>query len=148
MKHHIRQTEAFRWEGVDLLNYKEEGGTHFKSITRQVLAGCNDDFPVELRYFEVAPGGYSTFERHEHIHIVLIGRGTGQCLVVDTVHDLGPMDVVHIPPMTWHQFHATGSGPLGFFCLVKCERDRPQRPNDEDLKTLRSNPVIANFIRI
>ena len=148
MKHHIKQTGEYRWDGVELLKYKEEGGSHFKAITRQVLSECGDNLPVELRYFEVAAGGYSTLERHEHVHTVLIGRGAGQCLVEETVHDLGFMDVVQIPPMAWHQFRATGTEPLGFLCMVNCDRDRPQRPTEEDLKTLRSNPVIANFIRI
>jgi len=170
MKHHIKQTGDYRWEGVELLNYKEEGGTHFKSITRQVLSECGtgrgsgwsnpisvlsqalsecpQELPVELRYFEVASGGYSTLERHEHVHMVVIARGSGQCLVDATVHDLGFMDVVHIPPMTWHQFRATGPEPLGFLCLVNCDRDRPQRPTENDLKILLSDTVIANFIRI
>ena len=30
--------------------------------------------------------------------------------------------------MTWHQFRATGGEPLGFLCLVRRERDKPQRP--------------------
>jgi mannose-6-phosphate isomerase-like protein (cupin superfamily) len=34
----IRQTsDKFRWKGVDILPYKEDGGTHFKSISRQTL---------------------------------------------------------------------------------------------------------------
>lgn len=148
MKHHIKHTGDYHWEGIPLLNYKEDGGTHFKSITRQVLSECGNDLPTELRYFEVAAGGHSTLERHEHVHMVLIGRGAGQCLVKDRVYDLGLMDAVYIPPMTWHQFRATGTEPLGFLCMVKCDRDRPQRPTEEDLKTLRSNPTISNFIRV
>ena len=43
----------------------------------------------ELRYFEMAPGGYSTLERHEHVHAVLILRGRGHCLVGAEVRPVG-----------------------------------------------------------
>ena len=39
------------------------------------------DLGCELRYFEMAPGGYSTLERHEHMHAVMILRGHGHCLL-------------------------------------------------------------------
>jgi len=148
MKTYVRHLGDYKWEGIPLLAYKEDGGTHFKSITRQVLSECSENFPTELRYFEVAPGGHSTLEKHQHVHMVLIGRGSGHCLVRDEVHELKFMDAVMIPPMTWHQFRATGTEPLGFLCMVKCERDRPQRPTEDDLKMLRSNPTAANFIRV
>jgi mannose-6-phosphate isomerase-like protein (cupin superfamily) len=134
------------WEGVPILKYKEEPGTHFKQITRQVLSDCSPDFKTQLRYFEIAPGGYSTLERHQHVHQVLIGRGSGHCLVGGQVHPLAMHDTVIIPPLTWHQFRATGSDPLGFYCIVNCDRDRPQLPSAEDLKALA--PSARDFIRI
>jgi ribulose-bisphosphate carboxylase large chain len=30
-----------------------------------------------VRYFEIAPGGYSTLEKHEHEHVVIPIRGRG-----------------------------------------------------------------------
>ena len=51
--------ENFRWDDVSLLAYKEEGSAPFKSITRQVLFQ-DSELKCELRYFEVAAGGYST----------------------------------------------------------------------------------------
>ena len=137
-----------KWENIPILKYKEEGGTIFKDITRQVLSECSEDFPAELRYFEMAAGGYSTLEKHQHTHMVLIGRGSGHCFVKDQISEVKMLDAIMIPPLTWHQFRATGSEPLGFFCVVKCERDRPQLPTDEDLKMLRSNAQVAEFIRV
>jgi hypothetical protein len=32
----IRHLDDFRWDGVPVLNYKEEG-SHFRAISRQVL---------------------------------------------------------------------------------------------------------------
>lgn len=148
MKSVTRQTAPFRWEGVPLLAYKQDGGTHFKGVTRQVLDGGNADFGAELRYFEIEPGGHSTLERHLHQHLVLVVRGGGACLVGDQVHALATHDVVHVPPETWHQFRATQDEPLGFLCLVRRDRDRPRRPGAQELDTLRANPDVARFIRV
>lgn len=143
-----RQTEPFRWEGVELHPYKEDGGTHFRDISRQTLLLGTEDFPVELRYFEMGPGGYSTLERHGHVHVVTIGRGSGQVLVGDKVTVVSQNDVVLVPPRTWHQFRATDGVPFAFFCVVSSDRDRPERPSESDLAQLRSNPAVAEFVRV
>ncbi|MCW2285933.1 quercetin dioxygenase-like cupin family protein [Rhodoblastus acidophilus] len=143
----VRHNGHFEWDGVHRLAYKEEG-THFKQVTRQVLSKAFPGLFAELRYFEVAPGGHSTLERHEHAHLVLIGRGGGHCLVGGEVSAVTPLDAVIIPPQTWHQFRATGTEPLGFFCVVARERDRPQLPSSEDLEALSADPAIKDFIRV
>jgi mannose-6-phosphate isomerase-like protein (cupin superfamily) len=121
----------FHWEGVDVLAYKQEASAPFKDVTRQVLFDGRD-LPTQLRYFEVAPGGWTTLERHEHVHAVMVIRGRGQCLVGDKAYDIGLHDLVSVPPMTWHQFHAAADEPLGFLCMVTTERDRPQLPSDAE----------------
>jgi quercetin dioxygenase-like cupin family protein len=136
----------FRWDGVDLLAYKEEGSARFKAITRQVLFQ-RDELGCELRYFEMRPGGHSTLERHEHVHAVMIFRGRGTCLVGNEVRDVAAPDLVFIPPMTWHQFRATEDEPFGFLCMVNAARDKPQLPTEDDLEVLRSNPRIASFLK-
>ncbi|HXZ49163.1 MAG TPA: cupin domain-containing protein [Usitatibacter sp.] len=124
VRHHTGQ---FRWEAVDVLRYKDEGSATFRDVTRQVLFE-DGGLPAQLRYFEVAPGGWTTLERHEHVHAVMVIRGRGQCLVGDRAYDIGLHDLVSVPPMTWHQFRAAPDEPLGFLCLVAAERDRPQLP--------------------
>ena len=103
----------YRWDAVDVLRYKDEGAAPFKDVTRQVLFE-GEGLPVQLRYFEVAPGGWTTLERHEHVHSVMVIRGSGQCLVGDKAYDLATHDLVNVPPMTWHQFRAGEREPLGF----------------------------------
>ena len=103
---HRHARDDYRWQGVDALPYKEDGRALFRSITRQVLFS-DPGMAGELRYFEVAPGGFSTLERHEHPHAVLILRGSGHCLVGREVRPLATRDLVTVPPMTWHQFRAT-----------------------------------------
>lgn len=137
----------FRWDGVDLLPYKEDG-TIFKDVTRQVLFPGGHDLAVELRYFEVGVDGHSTLERHEHAHLVVVNRGSGKVMVEDKVYEVGLNDVVHIPPMTWHQFRATNGEPLGFLCVVSTERDRPQRPGPEEVEEISKVPVVRDFIRV
>ncbi|HZZ95051.1 MAG TPA: cupin domain-containing protein [Usitatibacter sp.] len=119
--------DGFHWEGVDVLAYKQDAGAPFRDVTRQVLFEGRE-LPTQLRYFEVAPGGWTTLERHEHVHAVMVIRGRGQCLVGDKAYELGLHDLVSVPPMTWHQFHAAADEPLGFLCMVTTERDRPQLP--------------------
>jgi mannose-6-phosphate isomerase-like protein (cupin superfamily) len=130
-----RHKGDFHWEGVDVLAYKQEGSAPFKDVTRQVLFDSQDP-PAQLRYFEVAAGGHTTLERHEHVHSVMVIRGRGQCLVGERAYDLGPNDLVNVPPMTWHQFKASADSPLGFLCLVASERDRPQLPNPEEIEAI------------
>lgn len=130
-----RHKGDFHWEGVDVLAYKQDGSAPFKDVTRQVLFDSLDP-PAQLRYFEVAAGGHTTLERHEHVHSVMVIRGRGQCLVGDRAYELGPNDLVNVPPMTWHQFKASGDSPLGFLCLVAAQRDRPQLPGAEEMAAL------------
>jgi quercetin dioxygenase-like cupin family protein len=145
-EHPVRRFQDFRWRGVDLLAYKQEGEAPFQSITRQLLFHA-PDLAAELRYFEIAPGGHSTLERHQHRHAVLILRGRGRCLVGDRVHAIEAHDLVEVPPQAWHQFRADAGAPLGFLCLVNAERDKPALPDAADLQRLRSDPEIAAFIR-
>ncbi|HET8995266.1 MAG TPA: cupin domain-containing protein [Acetobacteraceae bacterium] len=137
--------DGYRWDGVAHQPYKQDGSAPFKDISRQVLfheeaLGC------ELRYFEMDAGGYSTLERHEHAHAVMILRGQGTCLLGDAVQPVKPFDLVHIPAWTWHQFRATPKEPLGFLCMVNTNRDRPQLPTEQDLAALRAIPAVARFL--
>jgi quercetin dioxygenase-like cupin family protein len=135
-----------RWEDVELLRYKDDGSAPFRDVTRQVLFQL-PELHCEWRYFEVAPGGHSTLECHEHAHAVMIFRGRGHCLVGERVYEVAQGDLVTVPPDTWHQFRADDDAPLGFLCLVNRERDRPRLPGAEDLARLRATPGVADFIR-
>ena len=142
----LRRAEpGFAWEGVARHPYKEEASAPFKAISRQTLF-ADPRLKGELRYFEIEPGGYSTLERHAHMHAVVILRGEGECLVGDLIHVLKPCDLITIDPWTWHQFRSGRDEPLGFLCLVDRDRDKPQLPGDADLAGLRARPEIARFL--
>jgi quercetin dioxygenase-like cupin family protein len=142
---HRRAHSDYRWEGVEELPYKEDDRALFRSISRQVLFS-DPALSGELRYFEVAAGGFSTLERHQHMHAVLILRGRGHCLVGGEVKSLETRDLVTVPPLTWHQFRASKGEPLGFLCMVDAARDKPQLPTAEDLARLTADPAVADFL--
>jgi mannose-6-phosphate isomerase-like protein (cupin superfamily) len=137
---------GLRWEGVEHKPYKEDDRALFKDISRQTLFS-RPDLAGELRYFEVAPRGFSTLERHEHVHAVLILHGNGHALIGNKIVTLATNDLVTVPPMTWHQFRATSGQPLGFLCMVDALRDKPQLPNESDLASLRADPAIQAFLQ-
>jgi quercetin dioxygenase-like cupin family protein len=142
----IRHLQDYQWENIAVLPYKEEGH-HYKRITKQILSEELADIPCQLRYFEIAPEGYSTLEHHEHAHLVIIFRGAGEALVGDKVFPVQEKDVITIPAHTWHQFRASQGTPFGFLCLVNVERDKPVLPSPEDMERLRRDPDVAAFIR-
>ncbi len=137
--------QDFRWQGVAHQPYKQDGSAPFKDISRQVLFH-EDSLACELRYFEMDAAGFSTLERHEHAHAVMILRGHGECLLGSEVLPVKPFDLLTIPAWTWHQFRAVRSEPLGFLCMVNVSRDRPQLPDDADLARLRAIPAVARFL--
>jgi S-methyl-1-thioxylulose 5-phosphate methylthiotransferase len=53
-----------------------------------------------------------------------------------------------VPSLTWHQFQAGADAPLGFLCMVDCERDVPERPDAAVVAELRRDPAIAAFVRV
>lgn len=126
----------FRWDGVGLREYKAEEGDHFRAVTRQTLLGESEgqeDLSFVTRYFEVEPGGFSSLERHEHPHAVVVIRGRGRVVLDDRVRAIEPFDCVYVAPGEVHRFRATGDEPLGFLCVVDRERDRPEVvPETED----------------
>ena len=69
---------AFDWKDVPLEAYKATAA-EYKGITRRELAGKRGETTkFHVRYFEIEPGGYSTLEKHEHEHVVLPMRGSGE----------------------------------------------------------------------
>lgn len=141
---------GFHWEGVDVRRYKTDDGSH-RDITRQTILGDEDDeraLNQITRYFEIAPGGYSTLERHRHPHTVVVVRGRGTVVLDDGSHAIEQLDCVYVSPGTLHQFHASGDEPLGFLCIVDRDRDRPELPGPADLARLRSTPRVARYIKV
>lgn len=121
-------SHVIRWAGgavpdAPLLPYKTADGS-FCAVSRRVIA-APDSAAFEVRYFEIEAGGHSTFERHDHVHVVLCMRGSGSARLGDETCDVNPGDVVIVAPGDPHQFRNPGIEPFGFFCVVDRNRDRP-----------------------
>lgn len=124
----IRRGEDFSWEGIEREAYKETTES-WSGISRLELLGKRGESPdFHLRYFEIAPGGYSTLEKHEHEHVVVPLRGRGEAQFGCFIYQVGPGDVVYVAPNDPHQFRnsADSEESFGFLCIVNAERDAPK----------------------
>jgi quercetin dioxygenase-like cupin family protein len=124
----------FRWPDVELGTYKTAGAGH-AGVTRQTLLGQGpgeDALAFVTRYFEIAPGGYSSLEHHRHPHAVVVVRGRGSVRLGERTTPLAPVVCVYVAPGTVHQFRAATDEPLGFLCVVDRVRDRPQPVIEEE----------------
>jgi quercetin dioxygenase-like cupin family protein len=123
----LKYQDGYTWQERVRRVYKDEGG-NWTRVTRTSLVGGSDEIPVpfHLRYFEVEAGGFSSLEKHEHQHVVVIMRGRGNVTLGDRETAVAFGDVVYIAPWEVHQFgNPDGPEPLGFLCVVPAERDRP-----------------------
>jgi quercetin dioxygenase-like cupin family protein len=142
---------GFRWTGVEERAYKpaagNERGMGFRGVTRMTLASpASIPSGFELRYFEFERGGYSSLEKHAHVHFVVALRGKGRAVVGAEVVELEPFDAIYVAPLTPHRWLNRGDEPFGFLCTVDADRDRPQPLDDEEWKSLRENPATAQFV--
>lgn len=113
------------WSGIPLQEYKPSADHHC-GVLRQVLIGDSGERTrFQLRYFEIAPGGHTTLEHHQHEHVVLVLRGSGEVRLGEVWHVLGFGDTVYVAPHEVHQLRNREAEPFGFLCLVDTERDRP-----------------------
>lgn len=118
-----RWQPGFQWQGVPVLEYQRTEG-NWCGISRRMLIGDNAEATgFHVRYFEIAPDGYSAHEEHAHVHTVLVLRGRGQVQLGETVHELNFGDVVYVAPHEWHQFRNTSAAePFGFLCIVDVKK--------------------------
>jgi len=125
-----RHMGNFTWRGIKIEKYKTEGD-NWAGIVRRVLIGKHGETTrFHVRYFEISPGGYSSFEKHRHEHVVIGMRGKGNVLCGKKTYELRFLDTLYIAPNTphrlWNPFHK----PFGFFCIVNAKRDKPESLNN------------------
>lgn len=143
--------QSFSWAGVPPQNYADGhadgAGRSWRDTSRHIIKGRDEGGRFDVRYFEVAPGGFTSLERHSHIHSVICVRGRGYAVVGEEVSDVEPFDHIYVPPETAHQFVSEGAEPFGFLCIVDSERDRPRALAPDELAQLRRNPALAAKLR-
>src|SRR5437588_6260586 len=142
---------AFRWSGVEERPYQSrvdgERGMGWRDVARHTLASSESiGAAFELRYFELAPGGYSRLEKHRHVHFVIALRGRGRAVVGAELVEVEPFTAVYVPPLTPHRWLNEGDEPFGFMCPVDGKRDRAQPLDDGEWEALRANPATAPYV--
>jgi ribulose-bisphosphate carboxylase large chain len=126
---HLRFEDGFQWSNRESTPYKDAHDLAFKGVRRVELVGkFGERTRCDLRYFEVAPGGFTSLEKHLHTHIIIGARGTGVLTMGNQRMVLAPMDVVYLQQLEVHQLHNETQAPFGFLCIVDHQRDRPMKP--------------------
>jgi len=116
----------FGWNRIARERYKPTGDD-WSGIIRQTLVGnCGESAKFHLRYFEISPNGYSSFETHRHEHVIVGIRGQGICIAKNKKYRIAYLDTLYISPGEPHQLRNPFNEPFGFFCLVNAKRDRPK----------------------
>lgn len=151
MKNHskIIKCSNYEWKSVPKKEYKDDTQCYDR-VHRYSLLGEGEDeqqLNFHTRYFEVKPGGYTSFEHHRHPHSVVVIRGSGHVILGNEIYELGLHDVVFVASDTPHQFHAGKKEPLGFICIVDRYRDRPSIPDDEAVEKMVPSKKVRNNIR-
>lgn len=116
----------FTWQGIKTEKYKPKGG-NWADIVRRVIAGNKGESTrFHFRYFEISPGGYSSFEEHGHEHVVVCIRGKGKVRTGKRMNTMSFLDTLYIAPLAPHQLSNPFDEPFGFFCIVNARRDKPK----------------------
>lgn len=141
----------FQWEGILPVEYKEHAGDArgmgWRGVTRYSLGRPPYvEAKFALRYFEIAPDGFSSLEKHAHVHLVVVIRGRGRALVGERVYELKPFDILYVPPNTPHRWINPYSEPFGFLCPADAERDKPQPVSEEEWERLQRNPETKPYV--
>jgi quercetin dioxygenase-like cupin family protein len=119
----IRRWTGQGWEGVEKTEYKDEPGIWMK-VSREALFE-SPHAAFHSRCFRIAPGGCTSYEKHEHEHFVLVLSGHGRARLGDESSRIGPRDIIAVAPWQPHQFLADEDEGLDILCVVNAVRDRP-----------------------
>lgn len=151
---------AFRWEGVKERAYKDQppaapgSGMEpdrrafgWQGVVRNTLFGrAGEQAGFELRYFEIDRGGFSSLEKHEHVHAVVVMRGEADVLVGADVYRVKPFDFIYVEPLAAHRFVNVGTEPFGFLCIVDRQRDKPASLTAEEIQCLAAEPGTSHMV--
>lgn len=114
------------WRGVKIVRYKQSGNDWAYVIRQTLIGHRGETTKFHLRYFEIAPSGYTSFEVHKHEHVVIGIQGNGICTVGKKKYSIGFLDILYIEPNVPHQLKNPFRKPFGFFCIVDARRDKPK----------------------
>jgi mannose-6-phosphate isomerase-like protein (cupin superfamily) len=90
-----------------------------ETTLRELLPTATNDLPYSLAHADLEPGEFSIPHRllsSTEIYILVSGQGVMH--IDDETANVGPGDIVRIPPSATQSIQNTGSGPLTFYCIV------------------------------
>ncbi len=91
-------------------------------MDRQELIGkFGESTAFDVRYFELAPGGYSSREKHFHTHVVIPVRGQVNSSARTDLSFASPGYCLRSATAV-HQLSNPTSEPFGFLCIVDHDR--------------------------
>ncbi|MGD8371801.1 MAG: cupin domain-containing protein [Syntrophobacterales bacterium] len=93
---------------------------------RWVIDEDRDGAPTyALRVIEVAPNGHTPDHIHPFEHENFIMEGKGRVQIDGSWFEVGPGDVVFVPPNSRHTYVNDGEKPFKFLCGIPVSRLRP-----------------------
>ncbi len=118
--------EVYDWEGQRFRDYGKQPGASEGATVRWLIGKAEQAPTFALRYFEIQPGGHSSPEQHPYEHGVVVVRGRAKACLGDAgeEYEVGPNDVIYIPPDEYHQLVNISDEVLGFFCMIPAHRKK------------------------
>lgn len=77
-----------------------------------------DEMELNIKYFEMHPGGYSPLHSHTAQHRLIITDGEGSVFDGQKTTPIQAGDIVFIASNEPHQLRTAGDKPLKFTCLT------------------------------
>ena len=109
----IKDGADWRWEDVQVEGYQTN------NATKQVLISDKEGSSnFAMRYFTIPPHEFSSLDKHEREHGVMIVHGRARVMLGERFEEVGPGDVVFIPGWEQHQFENLTDEPFTFLCIV------------------------------
>lgn len=109
----VKEGADWRWQDIQVEGYTTN------NATKQVLIGEKDGAPnFAMRYFTIPPHEFSSLDKHERDHGVMVMHGRARVQLGDRFEEVGPGDVVYIPGWEQHQFENLTDEPFTFLCIV------------------------------
>jgi len=87
-----------------------------------------------MRMFEVEPGGYTPYHKHDWEHEIWCVEGKGSFVTERGEMAFSAQDFIYVDPGLMHQFRNAGDSTLKFLCLI---------PHEEPVKKKTLNPFAA-----
>lgn len=126
----ILRFSEYQWLGRESVVYKTSCELPYQNIRRVELIGkSGEKCAFDLRYFEIEANGFSSLEKHQHTHVIIGARGSGEVLIDGVTHSVNMHDILYIKPLMVHQLKAGNEEPFGFYCIVDRIRDKPRAPD-------------------